>query len=389
LLFASNAVLTLARHKAVTETRIIWRELLRKHRTRLLRYLRETGHRTTGLANLAGKLSTFLISSIETPQQAAAFWATVPAVLKRCDDPETYRLEMAAEAYAWAHLLDRYIRTWIALERMVERLCLPLAIHGVNVLDVGTGPGPSTLAITDFYHGLTQYAIVAGESRLEQPTSITAVEVSWENNAFRSRFREATLTASTETFSFDDICAIDPRRMRGRAREDLLDEEGYNPDTGFYEPVVWPETADLESQGLYRYRLITMSNFLTNPEILERVRSSLLAIFSDLQPGAVVLNPGGIGRHYPHIYQQLDEIAIQSGLQRKIDSLRVGSTPEDNEIIIHSTRVVAQHILSLCQMTDDVPKVVRVALDRGKRWGRHSAMRVYRRNRRRVAVSGE
>jgi hypothetical protein len=35
------------------------------------------------------------------------FLRAVPAVLERCDDLETYPFEMAPEAYAWVHLLDR------------------------------------------------------------------------------------------------------------------------------------------------------------------------------------------------------------------------------------------------------------------------------------------
>jgi hypothetical protein len=145
--------------------------------------------------------------------------------------------------------------------------------------------------------------------------------------------------------------------------------------------------ANLESQELYRYRLITLSNFLTNPDILDAVRTSLAAIFSDLQPGAVVLNIGGIGKQYPQIYEQLDQLAYRSGLQRKIDDVRVASTPEDTAIIIESARIVVEHVLHLSPMTDDVPEDVRVALSTRSKWGGRSAIRVYRRNKRRVDLT--
>src|SRR5215469_13343059 len=155
----------------MARTRIIWREVQRRHRTALLRYFRESRCRTRGVADLAAKLTSFLITSIQTPQHAAAFWRAVPAVVKRCDDLETYRLEMAPEAYAWVHFLGRYVKTWRALEAMLDRLCVPLAIRGVNVLDLGTGPGPSTSAISDFYRAVSEYANIVRDSRLEQPTS--------------------------------------------------------------------------------------------------------------------------------------------------------------------------------------------------------------------------
>jgi hypothetical protein len=364
----------------MTGRRLIWFELLKRHRRPFLQYLREQPKRSIALSDTAIKLTAFLGNSIQRTEEAAAFWNAVPAVLERCDEQDTYDLEMASEAYAWVHLLDRYVRTWLALETMVQRACLPLAANGVNVLDVGTGPGPSTLAITHFYNSLSEYANAVGEKALVQPCRISVVELSWENNAFRSRFREATMVPMSEDEFFDDVRDIDPREQRAQIRRHLLDETEYNPKTGYEEAVCLPETADSESQGRYRYRLVTLSNFLTNFEIMKTAHASLEAILSDLQPGSVVLAIGGMGAHYPAIYQHLDEVATRCGLQPKIVDERVASLPQDTRIIVEAARGVARQIERLCPMTDAVPGEVRRALDRGDRWGRASTIRVYRRN---------
>src|SRR5438128_2729558 len=169
-----------------------WFELLRQQRVPFMRHVADNRRRVTGLDAAAARVLAFLADRITTAAHARAFWSAVPAVLTRCDEQETYDLPMASEAYAWIHLLDRYVRTWYALEQMFHRACFPLGKRGVNVLDVGTGPGPSVPAIVDFYRELRRYAFLANEPRLDQPCTVTAVELSWSNNQFREHFYEAT-----------------------------------------------------------------------------------------------------------------------------------------------------------------------------------------------------
>ena len=75
----------------------------------------------------------------------------------------------AESAYAWIHLPDRYVRTWLALEVLVERCLLPMGKEGVRALDVGTGPGPSAFATHDFYAAMMRYADITGRERWRQP----------------------------------------------------------------------------------------------------------------------------------------------------------------------------------------------------------------------------
>jgi len=114
---------------------------------------------------------------------------------------------------------------------------------------------------------------------------------------------------SGEIESFRDLRTVNPRGQRTHARDRLLDETDFNPETGEREPAYWPQLADSESQGLYGYRLVTVCNFLTNPDAMNSTRQALEAILSDLQPGAIVLVIGGVGRHYPAVHAELDDLA--------------------------------------------------------------------------------
>ena len=104
------------------------------------------------------RLSEFLIARIRSEADARDFWNTIPHVRKACNDPCTYQLPWAAEAYAYVHLLLRYCRTWAVLKHLTAKAVLPLGSQGVRVLDVGTGPAPALYAIDDFYSALDRFA---------------------------------------------------------------------------------------------------------------------------------------------------------------------------------------------------------------------------------------
>lgn len=208
------------------------------------------------------------------------------------------------------------------------------------------------------------------------------MELSWSNNAFRSRFREVTSFHVGESQVIGDVHDIDPRAERATLRRQLLDETEFDPRTGYEVGVVLPETADWESQRLHRYRLVTISNFLTTDEKVNEFRPSLLKILSDIQPGAILLVVGGVHGNYPGIYSELDKVAAESGLTVRIAGESVRSSPSDSATIIAAARTIARHVEHLSAMSDDVPEEVRRALNRGQ-WGGTSGIRVYRRNPRR------
>jgi len=167
-----------------------WSGLLRAHGPGFLDWLAQNKILALKFNLLAQALSQLLRGAIETPDAAASVWAATPAVLERCNDQKTYELPGAPLAYAWLHLLERYARTWIALERLCGLSYLPIAKYGVNTLDVGTGPGPSAFAIHDFYSALTKYGVEKGIESLKQPANITCVELDSGTNHLRHLLAE-------------------------------------------------------------------------------------------------------------------------------------------------------------------------------------------------------
>lgn len=156
-----------------------WTDLLQRQGSDYLEWVAAKGVLETKFQALAAALWTLLQDAIRTPEDARAVWKATPAVLDSCNKQATYAMPGAAAAYAWLHLLDRYARTWNALEWLVAAGCLPLAKHGVRTLDVGTGPGPSAFAVHDFYVAMTEFAVqtatCSGDSpRLSPASSSTA-----------------------------------------------------------------------------------------------------------------------------------------------------------------------------------------------------------------------
>ena len=127
-----------------------WTDLQRQEGSNFLAWINEHQMLRKNFDVLANALWALLRRNIRTAEDAINVWRAVPAVLRRCNEQATYEKPGASVAYAWLHLLDRYVRTWLALERLVKANCLPMAKDGVRALDVGTGPGPSAFAIHDF-----------------------------------------------------------------------------------------------------------------------------------------------------------------------------------------------------------------------------------------------
>ena len=101
----------------------------------------------------------------------------MPAVLSRCNEQSTYEMPKAPETYAWLHLLDRYVRTWLALELLVKKSCIAMGEDGVRALDIGTGPGPAGFAVHDFYTAMVEFSELYNNLKWRQPPHITCVEL--------------------------------------------------------------------------------------------------------------------------------------------------------------------------------------------------------------------
>lgn len=110
-------------------------------------------------------LTKFLVRKIEQDRGAAgAIAAQIPNVLRSCDQI-TYEDPGTAEAYALLHFLDRFRRFQLIFCALDEVGLLPVkGARHVNILDVGTGPGPSMFAASDFFSSHLPKSLEASSS---------------------------------------------------------------------------------------------------------------------------------------------------------------------------------------------------------------------------------
>ena len=321
---------------------------------------------------LATSLSSLLHEWIRTPEDAHDVWAAVPAVLGRCNEQATYEKPGAASAYAWLHLLERYVRTWLALERLVQNACLPMGKDGVRALDVGTGPGPAAFGIHDFYATMVQFSEVRDKSKWRQPADVTCVEFDASTNHFRHRLAEVlfqhTQRESERVLSMcsalGDFRYFEPVRARRRFFEILRsDEHEYYDDAVWHrhsEPIYLPNEANNIAQSLHRYRLVVFSNFLTTLGTVDSIECNLVDVLHDVNPGTVLLVMGGTGSTYHEIYEYVDRLAKPSGFELTVEGDTVSCSDSEVARQVYDTgRKFYESLQRLDRNNDDATKKVR------------------------------
>lgn len=310
-----------------------WTDLQRREGKAVLQWLDRKQCLRIGFDALAVALRATLSEHVRTASKARDVWRAAPAVLARCNDPKTYRMQSAGIAYAWLHLLDRYVRTWLALEHLLHRRVLPMGRYGVRVLDVGTGPGCSAFATHDFYAAMDAYARGTSASRWRQPSNITCVEHAYTMNHIRHAIVERLLsTGASQSLlgmagGVHDFGTILPPQERKQIRHNLSNqyEEYYDEEREEWnvEPTHTLAEADREANLHHRYRLFTFSNFLTTLNGVSEFRVNLRNILTDAHPGSVLLMIGGKGGCYPIIRERMARLADAAGFRHRNDELRV------------------------------------------------------------------
>ena len=349
-----------------------WTSLLKQDGPDFLAWVRDEQMLARRLDILAAALSSLLHGWIRTPEEAHDVWMAVPEVLGRCNEQATYERPGAASAYAWLHLLDRYVRTWLALERLVQSACLPMGRDGVRALEVGTGPGPAAFGIHDFYATMVQYSEVRNKPKWRQPSDVTCMEIDPSTNRFRHQLAEV-LFQHTQMESknvlwmcsaLGDFRNFEPVQERKRLFEILrTDEYIYYDDAAepwHSEPIYLPDEANSIAQSLHRYRLIVFSNFLTTLGTVDSIERNLFDALHDASPGTVLLVLGGTGSDYHEIYEHIDRLAKLSRFQLTVEGEAVSCS--DSEVayqVYDAGREFYESLQRLDQNNDDATRKVR------------------------------
>lgn len=310
-----------------------WTRIQREEGLAFLEWLGRSRALEVNCSNMRAALLDLQYARVRTAQDAREVWDAVPAVLAACNEQETYELPGAASAYAWLHHLDRYLRTWAALETLVRAECAAMAKDGVNTLDVGTGPGPSAFAIHDFYSAMVAYAGETQDANWLQPAHLACVEIDQNTNSFRHQLAEVLFEKSQRrTEGVLAMCRslhdFNMLRFKSDRREYLRSLNSYfDPDEGGWVDDPWfdQKDANREAQRLHRYRLFVFSNFLTTPGFVNAHKAVLREILIDARPGAVALLIGGKSGDYPDVYDAVREISESAGFVAKVSGERVSA----------------------------------------------------------------
>ena len=351
-----------------------WTALQRREGPDFLRWLDETQALRAGFRALANGLLAVLKDQVQTKEQVRELWAAVPAVLSRCNDLNTYSLPGASLAYAWLHLPERYVRTWQALELLVEHCLLPMGKQGVRALDVGTGPGPSAFATHDFYAAMTNYAELSGNGHWNQPPNLTCVESSVPMNSFRHQLAEvlamygapqSVLAMCGNDGEFEPILPNSkPEPLYSGVRK--VEDYYYNQQFGYWEYEVRYTLARANAiiRKHRRYRLFTFSNFLTAPSVVDNFRSTLTDILASCQPGSVFFVVGGTGGEYPAVNSTIALLASQAGFSRSVQGMPVSVSDAAMDELVYSEGVHFYHYIKSIagRLSTDDPNTKKVIL---------------------------
>jgi hypothetical protein len=113
---------------------------------------------------LAERLQDYLQFELKTPECCEAFWKGIKPARQGCPASEHFDDYHNILAYAFVHLLDRYLRVWEVLRLLAATLLLPMPKR-LSVLDVGSGPAPALYAVTDFYRDVAAFGELNGIDR--------------------------------------------------------------------------------------------------------------------------------------------------------------------------------------------------------------------------------
>lgn len=255
-------------------------------------------------------LRDFLLQNVNDPVYAKIIAKQLLNVLKHCDQI-SYDEPGTAEAYALLHFLDRYHRFQMVFELLHKNGLMPINNRRLDILDVGTGPGPSMFALSDFYTNVYSDKVNESENSVESTFSIDYVERSQEFRNWLHHFTEFANYHSPTTKpwlvpyhhgTFDDFKNLDFNKKTMVWESD---------DDGYYKHVQYVTK--------YRFDLIIFSNFLTSKEQTDEFSKEIENCARYLRHKGILIVVGS-GRHtekYKQVYETLERTILDGCYNNK------------------------------------------------------------------------
>ena len=295
---------------------LTWRRLLKTTADGFLEWVESTERRFQAFDQLATALETLLLDQVLTShveisaaEACTQFAKALPLALSKCDEA-IYDAPFVAEAYAFLHLLERYRRFSQVLDVLLRAGVLPMRDSGIDILDVGAGPGPALFASSDFYEQLAEYAKEHSIAGLATPQpKLHAVEASpsmgrvmhWISELSNRRGPHQRRLGSFQGTDFDQL-RIEERDATVRALQ---------------EDDPWITISDLFAwQDEWRFNFGIFSYFLTNEHIVSATTRELQSLFASIRAGGVVVILGAVAGKYRKVYKAVDRVAKREVMRR-------------------------------------------------------------------------
>lgn len=253
---------------------------------------------------LESLLREFLLLRLNgDPEFAKSVASQLLNVLKHCDHI-TYEEPGTAEAYALLHFLDRYHRFQLIFESLQRNKLMPMRSDGVKILDVGTGPGPSMYAVSDFYSNALPKRPNKAQIHEQPAFSIDYVERSHEFRNWLHQFTEfANYYSPTQNPWFVPF--------HHGTFGDFQDLE-FNQ-----KKVSWEQDDDGERIPIHyirkhRFDLIVFSNFLTTKEQTVAFSREIENCARYLRNNGILVVVGAKSsvRKYKEVYEEVERTVV-------------------------------------------------------------------------------
>lgn len=223
-------------------------------------------------------------------------------VLKNCDSI-TYDELGTAEAYAILHFMDRYHRFQLIFDELHRQGLMPQKNRLINILDVGTGPGPSMFALSDFYTTKLK-SIDGNDNYVDSGFKIDYVERSQEFRNWLHHF--------TEYVNF-----YNPSKIQWQVPyhhgsfHDFKDIDFNQKFTSFD----YNDDGDMVSRNYvhkHRFDLTVFSNFLTTKEQVQSFSEELKNCMRFLRNNGILIIVGAKGESekYKEVYKEISRILL-------------------------------------------------------------------------------
>lgn len=274
-------------------------------------WLKENDFLYTRFNLLSDKLTNFLLNkrlvNKEFTQDVASKFKVV---LESCDEID-YREESTATAYAILHFLPRFYRFQLIFSKLIDKQIFPLSKKPINVLDIGTGPGPSLFALSDIYLSLKLYCEERKEAYLtSQEYTPDYVE---RSDGFRNWLHHFTEFANYPL----------PKNTIGwkvpyhHGTFHDFNNIQFNEEYGYIDYNDDGEDMWLTKKVKYRFNIIVLSNFLTKFPHVTNLKNELQNCMRFLRHNGKLIISGGSGKansekDYPEIYKKAKEILLEN-----------------------------------------------------------------------------